>query len=103
MKFTPEDYRRAARKVVTAIEMGAGVSVSSPEGLERLRAMLDAAAEVAQEKTCALCVHWRPANSRGDRGCQNNSMLAICLSGHDAEFLPPPDFGCTLWTPRETP
>lgn len=85
MTFTPEDYRREAAKWV--------VFPSDPhrEDTERMRAMLDAAAEMAQEKTCATCQHDHPSDL-----CDAVIDRPFCYSRVSRL-----DFGCTLWTPRE--
>lgn len=90
--FTSEDYRREADKARTLHLM----TIHGPT----LAAMLDAAAEMAQPKTCATCRFWQTDENYTLRHyCDNGAVWAMFYKCK--EFTPPVDFGCTLWTPRQ--
>lgn len=58
--------------------------------------------EVEPPKTCQHCKHWYKGAPCEDReGCQNALVIEMMIADRWSDFMPPADFGCTLWEAKK--
>lgn len=117
--LTPEQIEAIAQREpeLLVVAMDAGMPVSEWRVLLTV-AERDALVAAARPKTCETCRHWTDEQERrcpaGFRSCASpdvsrtypgreaypaTSAIVECDEGWG--IFTGPDFGCTLWTPRE--